>query len=83
MQAVCGGRFSLGVGPSHHWIIDDMLGLPYEQPAQVVEDYLDVFDAMFAGPGPVDVENERFRIHNPLDITDLRRSRCCSPRSVR
>ena len=24
-----------------------------------------------AGPGPVDVENELFRIHNPLDITDL------------
>jgi F420-dependent oxidoreductase-like protein len=71
VQAVCGGRFSLGVGPSHHWIIDDMLGLPYEQPAKVVEDYLDVFDAMFSGPSPVDVENERFRIHNPLDITDL------------
>jgi F420-dependent oxidoreductase-like protein len=70
-QAVCGGRFSLGVGPSHHWIVDDMLGLPYEKPAQVVEDYLDVFDAMFAGPGPVDVENDRFRIHNPLDVTDL------------
>jgi F420-dependent oxidoreductase-like protein len=71
VQAVCGGRFSLGVGPSHHWIIDDMLGLPYEQPAKVVEDYLDLFDAMFAGPSPVDVENERFRIHNPLDVTDL------------
>ena len=75
VQAVCGGRFSLGVGPSHHWIIDDMLGLPYEQPAKVVEDYLDVFDAMFAGPSPVDVENDRFRIHNPLDITDLARPR--------
>ena len=61
----------LGVGPSHHWVIDSMFGLPYEHPAQVVEDYLDVFDAMFAGPGPVDVENDRFRIHNPLDITDL------------
>ena len=73
VQAVCGGRFRLGVGPSHHWIIDDMLGLPYEQPAKLVEDYLDVFDAMFAGPSPVDVENDRFRIHNPLDITDLPR----------
>ena len=72
VEAVCGGRFSLGVGPSHHWIIDDMMGLPYEQPAKVVEDYLDVFDAMFTGPSPVDVENDRFRIHNPLDITDLR-----------
>lgn len=71
VQAACRGRFSLGVGPSHHWIIDDMLGLPYEHPAQVVEDYLDVFDAMFAGPGPVDVENGRFRIHNPLEVTDV------------
>jgi 5,10-methylenetetrahydromethanopterin reductase len=71
VQAVCGGRFTLGVGPSHHWVIDTMLGLPYERPAQLVEDYLDVFDAMFAGPGPVDVENDRFRIHNPLDITDI------------
>src|SRR6476619_1673602 len=59
VQAVCGGRFSLGVGPSHHWVIDAMFGLPYEHPVQVVEDYLDVFDAMFAGPGPVDVENDR------------------------
>ena len=71
VQAACRGRFTLGVGPSHHWIIDTMLGLPYEHPAQLVADYLDTFDAMFAGPGPVDVENERFRIHNPLDITDI------------
>ena len=34
-------------------------------------DYLDVFDAMFDGPNPVDVENDHFRIHNPLDVTDL------------
>ena len=29
-QAVCEGRFTLGLGPSHHWIVADMLGLPYE-----------------------------------------------------
>lgn len=71
VQAACSGRFRLGVGPSHHWIMDDMLGLPYEQPAKLVADYLDVFDAMFSGPNPVDVENDSFRIHNPLDVTDL------------
>jgi F420-dependent oxidoreductase-like protein len=71
VQAVCRGRFTLGVGPSHHWIIESMLGLPYDRPAQLVDDYLDTFDAMFAGPGPVDVENDRFKIHNPLDITDI------------
>ena len=32
-HAATGGRLALGVGPSHHWIIQDMLGLPYERPA--------------------------------------------------
>jgi F420-dependent oxidoreductase-like protein len=71
VQAVCGGRLSLGLGVSHHWIIDEMLGLPYERPAAVMRSYLDVFDPALRGPGPVDVENDRFRVHNPLDITDL------------
>ena len=70
-QAVLGGRFTLGLGPSHHWIVEDMLGLSYEKPAQLVRDYLEVLNAAFAGPGQVDIENDSFRIHNPLDVTDL------------
>jgi F420-dependent oxidoreductase-like protein len=70
-QAVCEGRFTLGLGPSHHWIVEDMLGLQYEKPARLVRDYIEVLNAAFAGPAPVDVENESFRIHNPLDITDI------------
>jgi F420-dependent oxidoreductase-like protein len=70
-QAVCGGRLTLGLGVSHHWIIDEMLGLPYERPAATMRDYLDVLDQALAGPGMVDVENERFRVHNPMDITDV------------
>lgn len=65
------GRLALGLGVSHHWIIDEMLGLPYEKPATTVSSYLDVLDAAFAGPGVVSVTNEQFRVHNPLDITDL------------
>ena len=30
----------LGVGPSHHWIVRDMLGIPYEKPAAYTRDYL-------------------------------------------
>jgi len=56
---------------SHHWIIDEMLGLPYEHPVQTMRSYLDVLDIAFRGPGSVDVENDLFRIHNPLDITDV------------
>ena len=44
-HAVAGGRLALGVGPSHHWIIRDMLGLPYEKPAAYTRDYLQVLNA--------------------------------------
>jgi F420-dependent oxidoreductase-like protein len=71
VQAVCGGRLSLGLGVSHHWIIDEMMGLPYEKPMPTMRAYLDVLDQALAGPGPVDVENEMFTVHNPLDITDV------------
>ena len=50
-QAICEGRFTLGIGPSHHWIVTDMLGLPYEKPARLVRNYLEVLNAAFSGPG--------------------------------
>lgn len=71
VQAVCQGRFTLGLGPSHHWIVRDMLGLPYERPAGMVRDYVEVLTAALAGPGPVDVENDTYCVHNPLDVTDV------------
>ena len=69
-QVACGGRFALGLGPSHHWIVADQLGLPYDRPAHLVRDYLEVLAAAFAGPGPVDVENDSFRVHSPMDVAD-------------
>jgi len=71
VQAVCEGRLALGLGVSHHWVIEEMLGLPYERPAATMGAHLDVLDQALRGPGPVDVENELFRVHNPLDITDV------------
>ena len=70
VQAACDGRFSLGLGVSHHWIIEEMMGLRYEHPVATMAAYLDVLGPALAGPGPVNVENELFRIHNPLDVTD-------------
>jgi F420-dependent oxidoreductase-like protein len=71
VQAVCGGRLRLGLGVSHHWIVDEMLGLPYERPIATMRDQLDVLDAALAGPGTIDVENGSFRVHMPLDVTDV------------
>src|SRR6476469_6467592 len=65
VDAGTGGRLALGVGPSHHWIVRDMLGIPYEKPAAYTRDYLEVLNKALAGPGDVDVENDTFTVHNP------------------
>lgn len=69
-QAACAGRFTLGIGPSHDWIIKGQLGLSYDRPVALLRDYLDVLLAGFAGPGTVDVENTAFTVHSPVDVTD-------------
>ena len=69
-QMACGGRFTLGLGASHHWIVEDQWGLPYEKPARLVRDHLSVLDAAFAGPGTVDVENDSYRVHSPMNVAD-------------
>lgn len=35
-----------------------------------MRDYLAVLDASFAGPGAVDVDNENYCVHSPVDVTD-------------
>jgi F420-dependent oxidoreductase-like protein len=69
-QAVCEGRFTLGLGTSHHWVIQDMLGLSYERPFRQMRDYLEVLNTALRGPGSVDVENDGYRVHSPIDVTD-------------
>jgi F420-dependent oxidoreductase-like protein len=70
VQAVCNGRFTLGLGTSHHWVIGGMLGLPYERPAAQMRDYLAVLHAALGGDAQIDVENEHYRVHSPMDVTD-------------
>ena len=69
-QSACEGRFALGLGTSHHWIVDGQLGLPYERPAHLMRNYLEVITAAFAGPGPVDAENDTYRVHSPMDVAE-------------
>jgi F420-dependent oxidoreductase-like protein len=68
--AASGGRFTLGIGPSHDWIVNGQLGIPYDKPVRLVADYLDVLLAAFSGPGAVDVENDAYRVHSPVDVAD-------------
>jgi F420-dependent oxidoreductase-like protein len=75
-HCIAGGRLTLGVGPSHHWVVTDMLGLPYQKPAAYTRDYLQVLEAAWdacaeGGTRSVDVENDTFSVHNPFDVAPL------------
>jgi F420-dependent oxidoreductase-like protein len=70
-HAAAGGRLALGVGASHHWIVRDMLGVPYDKPAAYTRAYLEVLGEAVSGASSVDVENEVFRVHNPLTLAPV------------
>jgi F420-dependent oxidoreductase-like protein len=40
--AATGNRFDLGIGPSHHVVVENMWGMSYEKPARHVREYLSV-----------------------------------------
>jgi F420-dependent oxidoreductase-like protein len=75
-HAIAGGRLTLGLGPSHHWIVTDMLGLPYSKPAAYTRDYLQVLDAAWkacdeGGTRSIDVKNDTFTVHNQFDVAPV------------
>jgi F420-dependent oxidoreductase-like protein len=70
VQAVCEGRFTLGIGVSHKWVVEGQLGLPFERPAQQMRSYLEVLNPALRGPGAIHVENDAWRVNSPMDVTD-------------
>jgi F420-dependent oxidoreductase-like protein len=68
VQAVAGGRLTLGIGPSHPVVIERMYGLSYDKPASHTAEYVEVLQACFAGTGMVDHDGERFQVHAMLDV---------------
>lgn len=42
VAAATQNRFDLGIGPSHHVVVESMWGLSYEKPARHVREYLSV-----------------------------------------
>ncbi len=81
-QAACAGRFTLGIGPSHDWIINGQLGLSYDRPVALMRDYLDV---LLAGC-PLRARWMSTTPSSPCTarwMSPIRRCRCCWPRWVR
>jgi F420-dependent oxidoreductase-like protein len=66
-QAVCGGRFTLGIGLSHRPIIENMLGLSYDKPARHMREYVAVLAPLLRGE-PVHFEGEEYKVGGALNV---------------
>jgi len=71
VQAVAAGRFTLGIGPSHRSVIENMYGLSYARPAAHTAEYVQALRACFAttpSANTVRVEGEFFRFASMLEV---------------
>ncbi len=67
-QAATGGRFVLGLGPSHRVVIEDMLGLSYEKPARHVREYVTIVKALLE-QGQARFQGRVYRVNAGLNVT--------------
>ncbi len=65
VQAATGGRFTLGVGPSHRPVIEGVLGLSYDRPALHVREYLTVLRDLVQD-GRASLSGELYRVSGAL-----------------
>ena len=66
-QAAAGGRFVLGLGPSHKIVIENMLGLSFDRPARHVREYMTVVTQLIE-TGKTSFEGEVYRVNASLDV---------------
>ncbi|MEU8117170.1 LLM class F420-dependent oxidoreductase [Spirillospora sp. NPDC049024] len=65
-QAMTGGRFTLGIGPSHPQIIEGLHGIAYERPVRHVREYLSALRPLLRGE-EVDHHGETLTAVGTLD----------------
>jgi F420-dependent oxidoreductase-like protein len=69
VQALAGGRLTLGVGVSHRPVIEGMHGLPYVQPARHMREYLSVLGPLLR-EGKVNFRGEFYAVEAELNVPD-------------
>lgn len=67
VQAASGGRFNLGIGPSHAPVVEGMWGLSYDRPAVHMREYLSVLLPLVR-EGRVSFNGEFFRVNASVSI---------------
>lgn len=68
-QSASGGRLALGIGLSHKPVIETMMGLSYDHPAQHMEEYLSVLRPLLS-EGRVDFAGQVFTVKAELQVQD-------------
>jgi F420-dependent oxidoreductase-like protein len=68
-SAACRGRFTLGLGLSHKWVVEAMMGLSYEKPARHMREYLQVLLPLLR-KGSVKHQGEVFNVDMQLAAPD-------------
>jgi len=71
VQTATNGRFTLGIGPSHRPLVQDMWGLPYEQVALHVREYLSVLHPL-VNEGRVAFSGAQFRVTGARQMPDAK-----------
>jgi F420-dependent oxidoreductase-like protein len=66
-QAALGGRFVLGLGPSHKVVIENMLGLSYAKPARHVREYVTIVKQLLED-GKTSFEGETYHVNGALNV---------------
>ena len=67
-SSATGGRFRLGVGPSHAPVMS-MYGIPFDKPASHTREYLEVLRTLLTN-GHVKHKGERYQVMAFLDVAD-------------
>lgn len=67
-QAALGGRFVLGLGPSHKVVIENLLGLSYEKPARHVREYVTIVKELLE-KGFASFEGETYRVNAGIQVS--------------
>ena len=67
-QLACEGRFTLGIGLAHQFIVEGLWGLSYKKPAEQMRTCLEILEPVLRGE-KVSLENERYSV-NHLSIPE-------------
>jgi F420-dependent oxidoreductase-like protein len=60
--------FTLGIGPSHHTLIADVYGIPYDRPRTNTEEYVSILTRLLHGED-VDIDGEEWSTHSAGRMT--------------